>query len=155
MIPDQLTENRKIKAQYMRAYSARIKAQGFCVNCAKYPIVVDYSKNFCKTCYTKHRETTIQREAHVRHTVLTHYGLRCNCCGDDRDHRYLQIDHINGDGADHKQKSGARYKGYQLYKWIIEHNYPTNFQVLCANCNFAKGINIVCPCGGTSPKGSK
>jgi hypothetical protein len=36
----------------------------------------------------------------------------------------------------------------ELRKWIIDNNFPEYFQVLCHNCNFAKGIkrnNHTCP----------
>ena len=35
-----------------------------------------------------------------------------------------------------------------LMHWIIVNNFPKGFQVLCTNCNFAKGIvrnNNKCP----------
>ena len=38
--------------------------------------------------------------------------------------------------------------GANLMHWIIVNNFPTGFQILCHNCNFAKGIvrnNNKCP----------
>jgi len=31
-------------------------------------------------------------------------------------------------------------KGKHLINWIIENNYPDGFQILCHNCNVAKGL---------------
>jgi len=30
--------------------------------------------------------------------------------------------------------------GIPLHNWIIENNFPKGFQILCQNCNFAKGM---------------
>ena len=32
-----------------------------------------------------------------------------------------------------------------LQKWIIENNFPKGFQILCHNCNVAKGLYGECP----------
>lgn len=58
----------------------------------------------------------------------------------------MQIDHIDGKGHQHKQKSGRRYKGEPLYRWLRRNNYPEGFQILCADCNTAKGTKSECPC---------
>ena len=33
----------------------------------------------------------------------------------------------------------SKTKGKKLNKWIMANNYPNGFQILCHNCNFAKG----------------
>jgi hypothetical protein len=42
--------------------------------------------------------------------------------------------------------SELKYK--KLINWIIEHDFPEGFQILCQNCNFTKGMknnNNECP----------
>lgn len=78
-----------------------------------------------------------------RDKVLDHYGRKCACCGETHE-AFLTIDHINGGGRKHRLAIGACLS-YILYRWIIEHNYPRNFQVLCFNCNIAKGQYGKCP----------
>ena len=34
----------------------------------------------------------------------------------------------------------SKLKGKSLINWIIENNYPKGFQILCHNCNVAKGL---------------
>jgi hypothetical protein len=80
-----------------------------------------------------------KRRQKLRHDVLVHYsgGLpTCSCCGEKHD-EFLSIDHINGDGADYR-RVGIK-SGYTTYRWLIKNNFPPGFQVLCMNCNFAKG----------------
>ncbi len=77
--------------------------------------------------------------------VLGHYGatpLRCACCGDSHI-EFLTLDHVNNDGAAHRKEIGAG----QIYDWLIDNGFPAGFQVLCMNCNFAKGKSRdhVCP----------
>jgi hypothetical protein len=69
--------------------------------------------------------------------VLSHYGLKCNCCGETTI-EFLCIDHIDG------YTDGPR-SGEALYNWLRKRNYPDGFQVLCHNCNNAKGIYGTCP----------
>jgi hypothetical protein len=75
--------------------------------------------------------------------VLEHYSngiIKCNCCGETTI-EFMSIDHIGGGGNEHRKLVGR--KG--ILNWIISNNYPEGFQVLCHNCNMAKGANGTCP----------
>lgn len=63
----------------------------------------------------------------------------CACCG-EHEIVFLSMDHIDGSGRDTRKN----YKG-SLYRFLENNNYPEGFQVLCMNCNFAKGIHTECP----------
>ena len=89
----------------------------------------DYRKN--KTKLTKHQ-------------VFIHYSngvIQCACCG-ELEIGFLTIDHINGRKQHNHKKTML---GVVLYQWIITNNYPDGFQVLCMNCNWAKGRLGICP----------
>jgi hypothetical protein len=73
--------------------------------------------------------------------VLTHYGLKCKCCGES-EIKFLTIHHMNNDGKEHRKIIG---NGSPIYRWLIENDFPSGFQVLCMNCNWAKGIYGECP----------
>lgn len=73
--------------------------------------------------------------------VLAAYGNACKCCGETTP-EFLQIDHVNNDGAEHRREVGT---GNAVYWWLIKNNYPEGFQVLCANCNYAKEFYGGCP----------
>jgi len=69
---------------------------------------------------------------------------QCKCCGVTII-TFLTIDHINGGGRKHRENIGL-YGGYKFYGWLKKHNYPSGFQVLCANCHLGKHINNgICP----------
>lgn len=74
-----------------------------------------------------------------RELVLSHYGNACICCGENK-YEFLTIDHINGGGSEHKRQIKT-----SLYGWLIRSKYPSGFQVLCYNCNSAKGVYGECP----------
>ena len=85
-----------------------------------------------------HRKSNYAASAAVKVTnaarVFEHYGAVCAVCGiQDRD--VLTIDHANQDGAGHKNNRGERYSGVRLYKWLVDNGFPSNFRVLCFNCN--------------------
>jgi hypothetical protein len=83
----------------------------------------------------------------LRMQILRHYGrggkVACACCG-EATLEFLQIDHVDNDGAEHR-RSIRRKSGEQFYKWLRSNGYPPGFQVLCCNCNFAKGRYGECP----------
>lgn len=88
----------------------------------------------------KHHETSTPKK---RLTVLTYYSfgnLKCSCC-DESEYDFLTIDHIENNGNEHR-----RVIGNNLYNWLIQHNFPEGFDVLCMNCNHGKSKhNGVCP----------
>ncbi len=91
--------------------------------------------------HARYNESKRKKRMEQRRQVISHYGGACVCCDlDDMD--VLSIDHVNGGGTAHRKLIGD--SSYQMYKWIIENNYPEDFQVLCMNCNLAKSQGT-CP----------
>lgn len=88
----------------------------------------------------KHEEKQIRINNKIK--VFNHYcdnDIRCVCCGERR-HQLLSIDHINNDGAEHRRRMNVN--GYNLIIWIINNNFPKDYQVLCMNCNWSKGKEL-------------
>lgn len=82
----------------------------------------------------------------LRIQVLSHYSKgnpRCACCGES-EYKFLSIDHINNDGAEHRRKTMGGNNS-RLYDWLVKNNLPEGFQVLCMNCNTAKHWYGTCP----------
>ena len=101
----------------------------------------DYMKAWNKT---NPRQTVgYQRDFNKarRERVIEHYGGRCACCGESR-FEFLAIDHINGGGDKHRLEVG---RGSLMVAWIIRQGFPDGFQLLCHNCNQAKGYYGACP----------
>ncbi len=76
--------------------------------------------------------------------VFNHYSNgnpKCACCG-EKQIKFLQLDHINGGGTKERILHGA---GTGVYCYLRKNNYPKGYQILCANCNFAKGLYGQCP----------
>lgn len=78
----------------------------------------------------------------VRDKVIKHYSkgkICCKCCGEEEP-KFLSLDHIKGGGNKHRKEIRIN-----LYQWCITNKYPKGFQVLCHNCNQAKGYYGKCP----------
>lgn len=95
------------------------------------------------------RAEWLKRQRAWRHAikvkVLARYSgntLKCACCGENT-LEFLSIHHINGSGTKHSKRIGKRGSGF--YLWLIKHNYPPGYGVLCMNCNFAIGHFGKCP----------
>lgn len=85
-----------------------------------------------------YREHDRNHDALYRTQVINHYSNGKNCCarcGCDNFH-LLTIDHIDNNGASHRKELG--YSG--ITKWLINHEYPKGYQILCRNCNWLKSI---------------
>lgn len=90
--------------------------------------------------YQENHEQCLQRRRDwgyaLKLEVLSHYShgaVVCARCGYS-DARALTIDHLNGDGANHRRSIGQ----IMLYSWLKHNNWPSGFQVLCYNCNIIK-----------------
>jgi hypothetical protein len=131
---------------------------GFCPS----RLVVGYDLFVCRTCPTtaaadRHRELSRVHTAALRvankSKVIKAYGGKCFCCGESEP-SFLCIDHINDDGASHRELIGygrttdGRRKvgsGSIMYAWLVKNGFPEDFQLLCANCNMAKQSLGYCP----------
>ena len=75
----------------------------------------------------------------------------CRCCGENSHIEFLAIDHIAGkkemDSEPELVKLGysSLKREKDLQYWIIKNNFPKGFQILCHNCNVAKGLYGECP----------
>ena len=128
----------------------------WCGRCKKYKLKSTfgsnkyYADNFnvqCKECSIKDTRTEVSKRNHKgrrqeeRFIVLRNYSnnkLECNCCG-EKIYEFLSLDHTDGGGNKHRKKIG------NVFRWIIKNNFPDGFQVLCYNCNLAKGFYGICP----------
>lgn len=132
----------------------------------------NWAKNYPKNKVRLSKKTLAARKEKKQY-VFTHYSKKlsnsnipcCNCCG----HvgiEFLTIDHIMPKREMEKRfrsmvqtinenvsitpkmiKSGfnVKRKAHQLNQWLITNDFPKGFQILCWNCNFAKGMLGKCP----------
>jgi len=92
-----------------------------------------------------------KRDSAIKLEVFSTYSKRhsdneipcCRCCGENFNIIFLTIDHI--EGREHLSKTEKDQSGGQLYRWLKRNNYPEGYQVLCWNCNSAKGLLGECP----------
>lgn len=103
----------------------------------------------CRVC---HRKWSSASTAKRRRRVIEHYKageiVCCACCG-ETEYKFLALDHIDGGGNRHRASIGIK-SGATMYAWIENNNFPPLFQILCHNCNMAKGYFGKCPHGGLS-----
>ncbi len=75
---------------------------------------------------------------------MAYGGYICACCG-ETEKTFLTIDHMNNDGAK-MRKEGTHNHTSKLYRWLKDHGYPKDYQVLCMNCQVGKMRNNgICP----------
>ena len=88
----------------------------------------------------------------LRYEVFSHYcggEPHCQCPGCKTTFiEFLQLDHVNGDGAAHRKANNLGTGGPRLWRWVRANGYPPGFQVLCRNCNGAKFTREACPLAG-------
>ena len=114
----------------------------------------DYPEGFQVLCFNhqfkkKHQEcrvkdpTKIQKRLKNNHmslkkTCFSHYGSSCPCGEKDID--ILTLDHVNDNGAEHRNKLGEIGRGGNFYYYLRYNNFPNDppLQVLCMNCQINK-----------------
>jgi hypothetical protein len=99
-----------------------------CIECAR-----RYAREWAKA----HPPASNYRQ--VREQAILAYGGKCNCCGESNI-KFLGFDHI--DGLQGNPRGSSRQLVFRLRKG--GYTDPT-IQVLCHNCNMAKGIYGACP----------
>lgn len=93
------------------------------------------------------------RYAADRLRCLDHYSagtMKCGCCGEGTE-QFLTMDHIDGRKTMGHNKSMS---GHRLRRWLVKNSFPPGFQVLCYNCNCAKGFYGQCPHTATTEERS-
>lgn len=108
------------------------KAQGLCPKCGE---ARDSEAITCSTCRKIQRDKQVARWD----AIFAYYGQLCICCG-ETERAFLTVDHVNGDGADWRNTGKAN-----LQALVIAEGFPEKYQVLCWNCNCAKGMRGGCP----------
>lgn len=98
--------------------------------------VLGYSYE-CKLCTNKRH---VQRNREIRNECIIHYGGKCACC-EEKNYKFLTFDHIEGNGNLHRREIKVRV----MHRWMKRNNFPKGFQILCYNCNCAKGHYGICP----------
>jgi len=109
------------------------------------------------TFVEKERQRGLNYVRSLRHEVIMAYGgYTCACCG-ETEPKFLSLDHVANNGAEHRRAIGYRDgngKGAssRIWKLLRDNGFPPGYQILCMNCNHGKARNKgVCPHKG-SPK---
>lgn len=95
----------------------------------------------CRDCVNKRTRKLWKK---TREEIFDHYGWVCKCCGENIP-EFMTLDHINNDGYKDKNPCGSKKSGKELYLLVKKENFPSRFQTLCHNCNFAKKLKGGCP----------
>lgn len=92
----------------------------------------------------KVKEQSKKKHLKIRLETLKMYSksgsIECVCCG-EKHYEFLAIDHIDGGGSKHMKTIKSKHLAF----WLKQNNYPKGFQILCHNCNMAKGFYGKCP----------
>jgi hypothetical protein len=141
----QVAERYRVRAAAGLCYdcpSPALPGHKFCAPCKEARrirfLTVDHDKQLA-AARARRQETKLE-------AFNAYGGPTCVCCGESR-MEFLSLDHVNDDGAAHRRSIsvGQDGRGVQLAKWCKQNGYPPGFQVLCFNCNFAKGHFDECP----------
>jgi hypothetical protein len=100
-----------------------------------------YLRSQCRECRRSQRN---DYTAKLRLATIDYYSngkRKCACCG-EKEIKFLTIEHIDGCGREKRKEQG---QGTAIHFWLRKNHYPTGFEILCFNCNCAKGAYGKCP----------
>lgn len=123
--------------------------------------------SWCKACnYAGSRQRKMPKEWHKRYSRHWNRSMKraamlilcggndpaCACCG-EREMEFLSIDHITKEDRQRDLwPNGRRMSGPPIYRRIVIEGKTDGYQVLCFNCNMAKGhCNMAKGHWGTCP----
>ena len=95
----------------------------------------------CKKCIREYnRVAGLKDRRSLKAQVIKAYGGKCKCCGENH-FEFLTIDHKTI-----ARKQLENLSGDKLYRYLRDKKFPKkHYQLLCLNCNFAKGHYGTCP----------
>ena len=112
-----------------------------------------YVSKEAKKRYYKHKNIIMEygrvKSRRLKWDTIKKLGGQCACCG-CKTPEFLTVDHVNGDGAKHRDYSarnrGGRRCSKTIYRDIRREGYPRDkYRVLCISCNFSIGVWGYCP----------
>lgn len=112
----------KLRTEFYKDSTRADKKSARCKECDK----------LCNTKPKYHKKRYVE----VRKKIIKLLGNKCVRCG-FTDARALQIDHVNGDGANERRITGNTRTYYPHILNKIEKG-SKDYQILCANCNWIK-----------------
>lgn len=118
------------------------RLSGLCQFCGKTPAP---GVKYCEECRVKSSVRNTKSRNELKRQAISHYSkgqMKCACCNESG-LGFLTIDHENGGGNKHRKALGRAAS--QFYRWLRTNGYPAGYQVLCFNCNIARGLFGVCP----------
>ena len=122
----------------MAKVSSAAKASKRCWNKSNRAYHSSYALNNRGKLVSQKRE----RQRILRAAALEMYGGKCQCKGCDvTEPEFLAFDHKRGGGRKHRSQFGGQY---MFYLWLLK-SRRKSMQVLCHNCNSAKGYYGRCP----------
>ena len=129
-------------SSFNRATANRDGLKSYCRECSNGLSIEWYQKNKERSSITtrswqknnrdRHLKTSRKYRQGIRYQVLNMFVGECAHCG-IRDHRVLQIDHVNGRGFIERTEIGNN----GIMKKILTEG-THGYQLLCANCNWIK-----------------
>lgn len=132
-------EKKRIAARIrVKRYKEKQAALGNC-DCGKKK---EKQHSRCPTCLEACNRRSKDYAKRDRLLCIKAYGGHCKCCGTDVE-KYLQLDHIEGGGNEHRKIVYGRKEG-DMAKWARKNGFPSILQLLCANCHQAKTKNQSC-----------
>lgn len=107
------------------------------------PDKVERSKAYMRQWNIDNGHLRKEKDREHRRDAISRYGGKCQCCG-VAEYEFLTFDHVGGWGATHR--ATTKY-AWSIVKWLRREGFPQDgtIQLLCWNCNCARGVYGFCP----------
>lgn len=158
-------------AKLARDRRLKLKELGICIDCGENPVEIDrtrcekcikksrsankrYRENNTEKVVSRRKDwysngkfghitraSQKQQRLLLRKKVIEKYGGKCSCC-EESTYEFLQIDHLNKDGKQHRLEIG---RGMKLHRDMLKDNCEYDIRILCGNCHNAITAHGKCP----------
>lgn len=139
-----LKQERRADPQYRQAENAREQARR-----AADPAFQMRQREYMRERRTdaefsqRQRDNARRARVALKAEMIAAYGGCCSCCGESET-TFLTLEHLNGDGREHRAAAGTTDR---MLLDLKRRGWPTDkYTVLCFNCNMGKSVNGgICP----------
>jgi hypothetical protein len=108
-----------------------------------------WNKQWIENNRERYNEAKSEYRFKLKLAAIAHYSGGANCCaqcGYAANIDALTLDHIEDNGAAHRKELGCSSRGSQagttMYERLKALGWLPGLQVLCANCNTIKAVNL-------------
>lgn len=128
----------EFRLQSRRTRSGKPYREPYCTPCRN-----ARNRSYYNTSKEERTAQMLEYRWGIKQQAIERYGGACDCCGEDT-MSFLTLTEKELQKEEPKQQ-GWYSAGFTLARYVIKHDFPDGYIVLCFNCEAGRVQNGICP----------